>query len=563
MFARLSIKLLGLLLILLALLVSPIAAQDEGETTLERVRREGVVRVGFANENPYAYVNEAGELTGEAVEVAREVFSILGIPEMDGVLTEFGSLIPGLQAGRFDVITAGMYITPDRCEQILFADPEYTIGEGLIVEAGNPLNLHSYEDIAANPDVIVGTGAGYLEYDYLLAVGVSEDQIVTFPDDAAGMAGLQSGQIDVWTGTAPTLTQLLEVTGDSGFEMASPFSQPIIDGRTVAGFGAAGFRLEDGDFRDAFNAVLQRLKDDGELVTIIGEFEGFGPETLPGDVTAAELCNPPPIIEAQPGGILERLRNDGVVRVGFANENPYAYVNEAGELTGEAVEVAREVFSILGIPEMDGVLTEFGSLIPGLQAGRFDVITAGMYITPDRCEQILFADPEYTIGEGLIVEAGNPLNLHSYEDIAANPDVIVGTGAGYLEYDYLLAVGVSEDQIVTFPDDAAGMAGLQSGQIDVWTGTAPTLTQLLEVTGDSGFEMASPFSQPIIDGRTVAGFGAAGFRIEDVELRDAFNTVLNYLKDTDQLVGIIGQFEGFGAETLPGDVTAAELCNPE
>ncbi|MCB0036406.1 MAG: ectoine/hydroxyectoine ABC transporter substrate-binding protein EhuB, partial [Anaerolineales bacterium] len=174
--------------------------EEEEESTLARLQREGVVRVGFANENPYAFAQPDGTLSGEAVEVAREVFKRMGIEEMEGVLTEFGSLIPGLQAGRFDAITAGMYVNPTRCEQVLFADPEYTIGDALLVEAGNPLGLTSYEDIAANPDVTVGTGAGYLENDYLTAVGVSEDQIVNFPDDPSGFAGLQAGQIDVWTG---------------------------------------------------------------------------------------------------------------------------------------------------------------------------------------------------------------------------------------------------------------------------------------------------------------------------------------------------------------------------
>lgn len=265
-------------------------AEEEEESTLERVQREGVVRVGFANENPYAFARPDGTLSGEAVETARTIFTELGIEEMEGVLTTFGSLIPGLQAGRFDVITAGMYINPDRCEQVLFADPEYTIGEALVVPAGNPQDLHSYEDIAANPDVTVGTGVGYLEEQYMLEVGVPADQITTFPDDPSGMAALQAGQIDAWTGTAPTLTKLLETTGDPNFELADPFTQPVIDGSTVAGFGAAGFRYEDLDFRNAFNAELQRLKDEGQLVDIIGQFEGFGEQTLPGDVRAQDLC---------------------------------------------------------------------------------------------------------------------------------------------------------------------------------------------------------------------------------------------------------------------------------
>lgn len=264
--------------------------EEQEESTLERARSEGVIRVGFANENPYAFAQPDGTLSGEAVEVARAVFENLGIAEMEGVLTQFGSLIPGLQAGRFDVITAGMYITPTRCEQVLFADPEYSVGEALIVEAGNPLDLHSYEDIAANPDVRVGTGAGYLEIDYMQAAGVSEDQITTFPDDPSGVAGLQAGQIDAWTGTRPTLLITLGTTNDPNLELADPFEQPTVDGEPVISYGGAAFRYEDLEFREAFNEELQNLKDSGELLDLIGQFEGFDEGSLPGDVTAEDIC---------------------------------------------------------------------------------------------------------------------------------------------------------------------------------------------------------------------------------------------------------------------------------
>ena len=269
------------------LLMSSALAQG----TLERVREQGYVLVGFANEAPYAFAQPDGTLTGEAVEVARAVFQRMGIDEMVGVLTEFGSLIPGLQASRFDVITAGMFINPTRCEQVAFADPEYSIGEGLIVHSGNPFNLHSYEDIAANSEVTVGTGAGFLEYNYMLDVGVPEGQITTFPDGQSGIAGLQSNRIDAFTATGPALSDLLAKANDANLELADPFSDPVIDGQSVRGYGGAAFRLEDTDFRDAFNAELQALKDSGELADIIGEF-GFGEQSLPGDMTSAELCNP-------------------------------------------------------------------------------------------------------------------------------------------------------------------------------------------------------------------------------------------------------------------------------
>jgi len=273
-----------LALILAALLAATAFAQG----TLERAQDSGSVTIGLANEVPYAYRDEAGNLTGEAVEVARAVFAELGIPEIEGVIVEFGSLIPGLQAGRFDVVTAGMYITPARCEQVAFANPEYSIGEGIVVPEGNPMEIDAYADIAADPDIRVGTGAGWVEYDYLVASGVSEDQIVTFPDAPTGMGGLNADRIDVFAGTSLTMRNIAERT--NGVEFVEDFQDPIIDGGPVRSYGAAAFRPADSDFRDAFNEVLADLKESGRLAEIIGEF-GFGATELPGDMTAAQLCN--------------------------------------------------------------------------------------------------------------------------------------------------------------------------------------------------------------------------------------------------------------------------------
>lgn len=275
---------------------APQATQEESkatpatESTLERARRLGYIRVGFANEAPFAYATADGTLTGESVEVARAIFKRLGIAEMDGVLTEFGSLIPGLRAGRFDAITAGMYIRPARCEQVLFGDPDYKIGPALIVKRGNPLNLHSYEDIAANPQVKVGTGAGYAEAELLKAVGVPEDRIVLFPDGPSGIAGLQAGRIDVWTSTEAACLQLLSTANDPNLEIASPFTPPVIEGQPSINYGAVAFRFEDRDLRDAYNAELAKLKQSGELLQILSQFPGFGEWSLPGDMTADQLC---------------------------------------------------------------------------------------------------------------------------------------------------------------------------------------------------------------------------------------------------------------------------------
>ncbi|WP_373232894.1 ectoine/hydroxyectoine ABC transporter substrate-binding protein EhuB [Cohnella sp.] len=264
------------------------SASSPTETTLAKAQREGFVTVGFANENPYAYATPDGKLTGEAVEIARKVLSNLGIEQMDGVLTEFGSLIPGLKAKRFDIITAGMFIRPDRAAEVAFANPEYSIGEGLAVEKGNPLNLHSYEDIKANPKAKVAVMAGAVEVDYLKSVGVAESQIVTVPDQPSAISALQSGRVDALTMTGPALQAMLDSAKDNNIERVMDFEQPVIDGKSVRGYGAAVFRKADNEFREAFNAELQKLKESGELLEILQKF-GFTEQELPGDMTVEEL----------------------------------------------------------------------------------------------------------------------------------------------------------------------------------------------------------------------------------------------------------------------------------
>lgn len=258
-------------------------------TALEQAVERGYITVGFAGENPYAYKNEKGQLTGEAVEIARVILKRLGIEEMRGELTEFSALIGGLQAKRFDLITAGMFINPERCGAVLFADPEYSIGEGLAVKAGNPLGLNSYASIAGNKDAKVAVMAGAVEIGYLEASGVTENQMVIVPDQDAAISALQSGRADAMTMTGPALQSRLEEASDSNIERVMDFEQPIVNGTSIRGYGATAFRKEDTSFRDAFNAELAKMKESGELLDILETF-GFTEQELPGDMTAQQLC---------------------------------------------------------------------------------------------------------------------------------------------------------------------------------------------------------------------------------------------------------------------------------
>src|SRR4051812_8948038 len=168
----------------LSLSLPLLSQQAFAESALERIKAQGFIRVGFANEAPFGYATPDGKLTGEAPEVAKAVLAKMGITQVDGVLTEFGSLIPGLKAGRFDIIAAGMFINPKRCAEINFSEPSYGIGQAMLVKKGNPKGVKDYSTIASNTGLKLAVMAGAVEVGYAKDSGVAEDQLVVLPDQS-------------------------------------------------------------------------------------------------------------------------------------------------------------------------------------------------------------------------------------------------------------------------------------------------------------------------------------------------------------------------------------------
>lgn len=266
---------------------------DDGRPVLDRMRERGVARIGFANEAPYAYLDPAtGRLTGEAPEVARAILGRLGVERVEGVLTEFGALIPGLQAGRFDLIAAGMYITPTRCREVAFSNPTYGIGEALVVRQGNPHELHSYADIAANPAVTLAVVTGAIQRRYALASGIAERQIAVYSDAPSALAAVAAGRADAYGGTSLTVADLLAKAADPRLARATPFTDPVIDGQEVRGYGAFVFRKSDAALRAAIDRELADYLGTEAHLAQVAPF-GFAREHLPGDVSAESLCHPP------------------------------------------------------------------------------------------------------------------------------------------------------------------------------------------------------------------------------------------------------------------------------
>ncbi len=256
-----------------------------GGSTIDKIKEEKSINVGFANERPYAY-QEGGDLLGEAPALHSYIFAQIGGAELEPNLFEFGSLIQALNSGRVDVVSAGMFITPERCEEAAFSNPEYVATTALLVKKGNPEGVTDYESVASS-GITLAVMNGAVEAADAEGSGVPKEQLQIVADQQSGLDAVKSGRADAFALTAISLRALAD--SDSEVQVEEGFI-PVVDGEEVIGAGAAVFRQEDDELREAFNEELAKLIESGKWLELVEPY-GFTEAEMPDpSLTAEDLC---------------------------------------------------------------------------------------------------------------------------------------------------------------------------------------------------------------------------------------------------------------------------------
>jgi polar amino acid transport system substrate-binding protein len=229
---------------------------------LDQLKEQGFARIAIANEPPWTMVTTGGEVSGAAPDLARAVLNKMGIEDIVASVSEYGAMIPGVQARRFDMVAAGLFIKPERCEAVLFSQPDLCDAESFMIKAGNPLNLKSFADVASS-GAKIGVVGGGTEEKLAIEAGVDRANIVVVPDPQSGAKLLQDGRIDVYALPVLSISDLLKKAKDPSLAMFAPVENTPIFCAGVA------FRKQDGALRDAYDVALAEIKASGEFAAII------------------------------------------------------------------------------------------------------------------------------------------------------------------------------------------------------------------------------------------------------------------------------------------------------
>jgi polar amino acid transport system substrate-binding protein len=259
------------------------------------------------------------------------------------------------------------------------------------------------------------------------------------------------------------------------------------------------------------------------------------------------------------GGLLASAQDGGTIRVAYADEAPYAYTGDDGQVTGEAADIQRYLLDKLGIgaDQIEWKLTEWDSLITGLGTNH-DMVVAGMYITPERCQAVAFANPEYVMPDALMVLAGNP-GGHTTVNEMADGDGVIGVMNGTSEQEIADQL-FPEDRINVQANLDSLMLELKSGRCDAIALTSANLRLAAEADPEvevtDGFWLIDPAT-----GEEIIGAGAAVFKPSDTDFRDAVNGELEkLLADTAAWERLVAPYAFTVEEHHPDGLTAEDLC---
>jgi polar amino acid transport system substrate-binding protein len=257
-----AVRFLGVAVLALVASQIPLAS-DASADTLSKVKESKYIIMGTYNEPPHNWVEMAGGgYKGIDYELASTILGGIGVETIDQIPVDWAGLIPGLSAGRWDMVAVGQAITPARAEQVDFTKPIYSYGLALIVPPGNPKGIMGRGQF---PGQKIGGILGSTTGDYVNAIPDAE--FVAYKTHPEMVADLKAGRIDAIL-AGETTAAFAQAMHPEPVEFVLGW-EGYADQLYMIGFS---FRKNDRPMVDTFDAALTNMKADGSLAAILKKY---------------------------------------------------------------------------------------------------------------------------------------------------------------------------------------------------------------------------------------------------------------------------------------------------
>ena len=476
------------------------------EDLLDEVKAAGKLVVSTdPNYAPQSFLNDAGELDGFDVDVAKEVAKRLGV-EVEFVTPEWDMITSGNWSGRWDISIGSMTPTEPRSEVLWFTDPYYYVPASFAVHKDNT-DIKTPDDLTGKR-VGLGTSTTYEDYlkGELAIMGGGEImydppsgvEIAPYPTDGDAIQDLALGdgvRLDAVMSAQPTIQTAIDSGVPLKYVGTPAFYEPLV-------FALDKSRGPSDKMLAKLNEIIAEMHKDGTLTKLSEKWYGIDYTTVvaPGEENSQSSGEKDLLDEVKAAGKLVVSTDP--------NYAPQSFLNDAGELDGFDVDVAKEVAKRLGV-EVEFVTPEWDMITSGNWSGRWDISIGSMTPTEPRSEVLWFTDPYYYVPASFAVHKDNT-DIKTPDDLTGKR-VGLGTSTTYEDYlkGELAIMGGGEImydppsgvEIAPYPTDGDAIQDLALGdgvRLDAVMSAQPTIQTAIDSGVPLKYVGTPAFYEPLV-----------------------------------------------------------------
>ena len=246
------------------------------ETTIQRINRTGVIRVGYGGFPPYISINpnekdQNKRITGFSADLVRELAERQVPPlKIEWVNFNWDTLKADMLSDKFDFVAEPVFQTIPRAMDFGLCEPYSYFGIAVAVVRKDETRFNAFSDLD-RPDITVSLAQGWTSTEFAQKrltkakfkfVPVEKDAYVQCDDVLLGRA-------DVALNDVPTIFQYVQAHSDKVKAL-------WIDNPPSSVGGGFVTRKEDTELREFLNAATRILKADGVLVRLDHKWKSLG-----------------------------------------------------------------------------------------------------------------------------------------------------------------------------------------------------------------------------------------------------------------------------------------------
>ena len=259
-------KLLSMILSLAMLLT--LAACGSKGASLKKIQKAGKLVIATSPDfPPFESLDGSGQVAGIEIDILEEVCAQLGVT-LEIQQMDFDSVLPGVQAGKYDMGVSGITITEKRQKNVLFTDAYCLAAQAIVVKEGSPIS--SKADLEGKT---VAVQTGTTAESFCMDNGYT---VSAYAANNDAQSALLQGKADAWVIDDLTAADMVKVYNAQGGDQLVILGEAMT---TEPYAFAMAFGSED--TVEAINGILKTMEDSGAIAAIFDKYEA--PFTAPAE----------------------------------------------------------------------------------------------------------------------------------------------------------------------------------------------------------------------------------------------------------------------------------------